>query len=242
MNKKVDVIGKWVLASVLMASVSYPAASWARPSHPSRSTGASKQAKPVDLTALLMNQLFASIGRPNFQARFNFSFGSKGSNLKELSGKFQVPFTRSISGVPLAGQGSGSHSDVDQVAPVLDVNTKDLVVNWSVNSHLERGRKIISNFIQFQTTSGRGAALVGTVHSPVAEYLQISVSAVKIDIEEGEENGTFEIEGQCDSTQVVVNISTGKADEVPVLCKLVGSVNSGKGDYDFNFTYDSMGK
>lgn len=206
----------------------------------------SKTAEPTfDLTTFILNQVFSAIGRPNFQTRIQFSFGSDGNSLDELTGRVQLPFTKALNGIPLVGDPTSvkdqNSAAVKQVAPVLDINTKNLVVQWDVNAFPEHGKEIISNLIQFQTKDGRAATLVGTVHSPLVDYYQLSVSSIKIDLAKGEQNGRFQVEGKCEASQEVVDIATGKLGRIPVVCKLEGYVTE-SGDRKLKFTYDTTGK
>lgn len=199
--------------------------------------------KSVDLTSIILNKVFTSIGRPNFKARLDFSMGSKGMSIKDLSGKVQLPFRKAIRDIPLTpADPSAGNGELGQVLPYLDLETENLVVQWTVDAvPSQSGHKTLVNTIEFLNRKGQHAALVAKANSEVTDYVEITLYRIQFDFAGIEQDvGKVTVDGTCSASQSDYDVfRDGVIGTTPVTCKFSGYVYKEKDEYNFNLIYDS---
>lgn len=212
--------------------------------------------KKVDLTTVVLNHLFSSIGRPHLEFRLDFKFTSNRNAIHALNGRFDIPFIKPVQPIPLTESQSNEEdsSDLGRVRPYLNLDTQGLNIQWTVDTHSRGGHQVLSNDIQFINKKGQSVPLIVTARSELTDFIQISLYGIRLEFSGIEaETGKVSIDGSCNASQISssdlnsdsVNFEKKNAvrlGRVPVTCSLQGYVYKNKNDYEFNLVYDNRKK
>jgi|GEM_PF-5003089 len=214
--------------------------------------------KKVDLTTVILNHLFSSIGRPHLEFRLDYKFTSNRNTIHALNGRFDIPFIKPVQAIPLTENetSEGDSSDLGRVRPYLDLDAQGLNIQWTLETHSKGGHQVLSNNIQFINKKGQYVPLIVTARSELTDFIQISLYGIRLDFSGIEaEAGKVIIDGSCDASQLSSSDlnsesvyfekrNSVKLGRIPVTCSLQGFVyrNKGKNDYEFNLVYDNRKK